>query len=37
MVTISDRQTDNKTFYWMRTFALLAVVMAHADYLHTDF
>ena len=36
MVTISDRQTDNKTFYWMRTFALLAVVMAHADYLHTD-
>lgn len=29
-------QTDSKTFYWMRTFALLAVVMAHADYLHTD-
>lgn len=33
--TIFDRETDSKTFYWMRTFALIAVVMAHADYLHT--
>ena len=32
----TDRQTDSKTFYWMRTFALIAVVMAHANYLQTD-
>ena len=34
--TMTDRQTDSKTFYWMRTFALIAVVMAHANYLQTD-
>ena len=33
---LTDRQTDSKTFYWMRTFALIAVVMAHANYLQTD-
>lgn len=35
-ITIFDRKADSKTFYWMRTFALIAVVMAHANYLQTD-
>ena len=41
--TIFDRQTDrqtdrqnSKTFYWMRTIALLAVVMTHAHFQATD-
>lgn len=31
-----DSQTDSKIFYWMRTFALIAVVMAHATFVHPD-
>lgn len=34
--TIFNRQTDSEIFYWMRTLGLIAVVMAHADYLHAD-
>lgn len=34
--TISGKEIESKTFYWMRTFALVAVVMAHADYLYAD-
>lgn len=28
-----DKSKDSRIFYWMRTFALLAVVMSHANYI----